>query len=782
VKLKGQIAVFLAFVSALVIGAVAFSFVLGVKRIEQEHQGLARQMGMAFFEQLVIARRWVARHNGVYVKVSDAVRPNPYLDDPERDLVTTDGTSLTKVNPAYMTRMLSEMAATQDGIQFKITSLQPMNPHNAPDAWEREALVAFESGASDHSGLIVEQGREAFRFMGALITEEPCLTCHAKDGYVLGSVRGGIRVSVPYEPFRSGTEAEVARFRDGHLSFLFAVLSLIWVAGWMLRRQAARVDVLNADMRALNSELQSKNDAIACQNLSLDQALIEAKCASRAKNAFLANMSHEIRTPMNALVGFVDFLSRTPLNPEQSVALLRMRDSSRALLEMIDDVLDYADLEAGRMTLDPRPFELQGLVDAIEARFGTAISGRDLALRCRIGPSVPAVLIGDPHRLDRVLSHLVGNAVKFTERGRVDLSILRIGIEGASVRLRFEVRDTGIGIDQGHLDLLFQPFVQADSSSTRPYEGIGLGLVISRACVERMGGVLTVESTVNEGSVFRFDLAMQVASARDQGHSESGRRLPSEARGTDTSDSGKAVAPDFRGLTILVVEDNLLNQEVAKRMLAKTGAAIAIANHGAEALDLVAIRRFDLVLMDLQMPVMDGFEATRRLRERFPDLPVIALTAAVMEDDRARARAAGVNAHLAKPIDMRVLFETLSFWLSDRPQAFASGAIAPDTPSTVPSTPDTRTSSRFDPGRPEVPGSVERIAGAAADGLRPRLLELWTLLDANNLRALDVFVELQRSLPPSAAIEVERLAEQISRLDFAAARACLSELLARLPD
>ncbi|HEY4593314.1 MAG TPA: ATP-binding protein [Thermoanaerobaculia bacterium] len=410
------------------------------------------------------------------------------------------------------------------------------------------------------------------------------------------------------------------------------------------------------------------NVAIVHQSRELRRQRDLAEEANLSKSAFLANMSHEIRTPLNAVLGMMSLLLETSLSPSQREYVTTARSSGAALLAVINDILDISKIEAGRLEIEPSPFVLRECLEEAVGILTPKAQSKGLALSCRVADGVPAAIVSDAARLRQILVNLLDNAIKFTPRGEVSLEVERGPERDGLVELRFAVRDTGIGIPADRLERLFQPFGQADSSMSRLYGGTGLGLVISQRLAKLLGGRMWVESEPGRGSSFLFTLRGRPALT-----------LPSRLTPEMADLADPRLAERFP-LRILLAEDNSINQRVGLLLLERIGYVADVAGNGMEVLEALRRQPYDLILMDVQMPGMDGLEATRRIRAEFPaerQPRVVALTANVLREQREACLAAGMDDFVQKPVVFMDLRAALSRSGSLEPAAAAEPAAAP---------------------------------------------------------------------------------------------------------
>jgi PAS domain S-box-containing protein len=412
-----------------------------------------------------------------------------------------------------------------------------------------------------------------------------------------------------------------------------------------------RIKRAEEDIHTFSRQLKEKNS-------ELNAALIATEQANSAKSRFLSNMSHEFRTPLNAIIGFSALALKTTLKPRQYDYIGKIHTAGELLLNISNDILDFSKIEAGKLTLEQIPFRPAIMIENVVSMVQQKAREKTLTLQVKVAPEIAAYLVGDPHRLVQIIANLLSNAVKFTEQGKITLEISLLHHDADREQLKFSVRDTGIGLSHEQITRLFQPFTQADESTTRRFGGTGLGLSISKQLVELMGGAISCESTPGTGSCFSFTAWLGICHADES--------TPVQPV-VDT-----VTKVDFTGYRILLVEDNKTNRQLVIELLSDSGAAVAIAVNGEEAVRMVTgdgASVYDLVLMDIQMPVMDGYEATRLIREdeRFTSLPIVAMTAHVMAEEKQKILRSGMDAHIAKPIDVCIMLQVISSFFHELP-------------------------------------------------------------------------------------------------------------------
>jgi signal transduction histidine kinase/ActR/RegA family two-component response regulator len=428
------------------------------------------------------------------------------------------------------------------------------------------------------------------------------------------------------------------------LLFLLFMVPLLVAYNWQIKQSNKLLKAAHTESEIANAKLAHQKNILEQNVEERTKELLEAKekaeQATSIKSKFLANMSHEIRTPMNAIIGFTDLiLEQTSANDKIYDDLLIIQQSSESLLSLLNQILDYSKIEANKLDVEVTQINLHSLVEQVYHTFAISVKNTDVTISTNIDEKIPKVVLGDSLRIQQVLTNLLSNAVKFTKKGNVSIDVALIESINSDLIIGFKVTDTGIGMDEEQAKIIFESFTQAESDTSRNYGGTGLGLTISNQLVKLMGGTLDVKSQPNQGSEFSFQLKLSTSNEE-----------PS-AENTDI----RPATEDLSGLNILLVEDNKVNQLLVLKLLKTLGAKTTLCNNGQEAIDILEKQCFDLILMDIQMPIVDGVEASKIIRDVNSsvidhEVIIIALTANVMEEDNANYQAIGINSSIPKPI------------------------------------------------------------------------------------------------------------------------------------
>lgn len=526
------------------------------------------------------------------------------------------------------------------------------------DEFEAYAMAQLRENPNEPIWRFEEKnGQTILRYAISDVLGESCVNCHnsykgtPKTDWKVGDVRGVLEVARPISGLNQTLKQSAQK--TFAMLILIALITFLFISLILKRLKTALnaaqnlVDEKTEINEKLNLEIQLKDQL----SQELHSAKNRALESSKMKSEFLANMSHEVRTPMNGIIGMTGLLKETPLNAQQADWLKTISESANALLTLLNDILDFSKIEAGKLHLDLKPFELNPLLDSTLKSLESRATEKNIGLEIQIDDRLPQWIVSDDMRIRQILLNLLGNAIKFTSKGVVQVFVTSADAQHS--HLKISVQDTGIGIPESAKQKLFQAFSQVDGSTTRVYGGTGLGLTISQQLATLLGGEVGFESQEGSGSTFWFTLKLTPAVAPAS--------VLEKPKSADINTPNASQQP----IRILLVEDNLVNQKLAFALLNRLNYQPDLAENGAIALDMLATGQYDLVLMDCQMPVKDGYQTTQELRlwdNVMCKTPVIAMTANAMQGDEEKCYAAGMDDYIPKPINPKVLAEKLAFW------------------------------------------------------------------------------------------------------------------------
>jgi signal transduction histidine kinase len=585
---------------------IVSSFTWNYALLISNNNTLVSNRAKAIFQQIVVTRSWNSSHGGLYVPVTPRTRPNPYLEDSLRDLVTVDGLQLTKINPAYMTRQISEINSSNTSLRFHITSLNPIRPDNVADEWEKKALRSFENGVPE----IMEQVRSnpvaEYRYMAPLTTEKSCLQCHAKQGYKEGEVRGGISISFPATLYLNGIR--------NHAFFLALVHFIVLFGGIAgLRAYYRMSNKYLADTEKRNKELEQIN---------------------ATKNKLFSIIAHDLRNPFNSILGFAEMLMNDyeKFSDRQRKEIIALIDkSSKNTFELLENLLLWSKIQIDKIEITKKKVQLRSLINEALSAYAHVAERKDISVE--IDVSEKFYVHADVFTIKITIANLFSNAIKFTPTN----GSIKIGATRQQRFVEVSISDSGIGIPADIIPGLFSATGNNSTPGTGNEKGSGLGLTLCKEFVEKNGGRIWAESQVGQGSSFYFTLPVE------------------NEPNTDTMDLHPQSPFKKVGVTklkILIADDDEVSILLIENFLEQIDKEVLKANSGVDAVQICRDHPdIDLVLMDGRMPVMDGYEATQQIRKFNTGVVIIAQTAEGFAGDREKAIDAGCNDYISKPIN-----------------------------------------------------------------------------------------------------------------------------------
>lgn len=639
-EIKYAKAFFWTFVICLT-SVFAISLYINISNELRTAHEFAKIEGDASYNKDLVYRRWAARHGGVYVPISEHSPPNENLSHiPERDIATQMGKRLTLVNPAYMTRQVHEICDEQYGVKGHITSLNPIRKQNAPDDWEKKALKEFEQGAKEFSEIVEMDDEPYLRYMGAMITEQSCLKCHDKQGYKVGDVRGGISVSVPMAKYYVVANKNIKFIVFAYIILYSGILIIILFGYRKLKAELLlRIETNNKlvvsekelmnnfeEMTILNSKLQTQNDQLIQLNFKNEEN-------SRLKSRFLRNISHEFRTPMNGIIGFSELLSRENKSEAKKKNFIKLiKESCDKLLNIVNDVVEISKIQSSYTDVYLSDFNIRELVEEFVSSYEPRILAKNLKfdyfLDCKV-----CMINADKFKIVQSVRHILENAIKFTESGEISFACVVSENEVA-----FTIKDTGIGISSEAKLRLFEPFYQDEDNKTHFTSGNGIGLALVQSYMKMINGSISIGSEEGKGTTVNLIIPIQ------------------ESQEIENEDVDKI---EIVSKKILVAEDEEVNYLYLSEILTKNGFVVDHAWNGVEAVEFARQSNYHLVFMDIKMPLLNGYEATMRIKELNPETIVIALTAYAQSHELIIYNKLAFDEYLTKPFSPEIILEIL---------------------------------------------------------------------------------------------------------------------------